>query len=104
MDFDNLRARLDAVNTIVPLASGPKNFHAVEPVFSIILVTRNINVESVIEVSRGRGDTIERAEFSFGLVHAILREKLNLQMEIIRSCPERFVHDVPHWKRFLRMS
>jgi len=67
-------------------------------------VTRNINVESVIEMSRGRGEALERVEFSFGVVHTILREKLNLQMEIIRSCPERYVHHAPCRKLFLRMS
>ena len=68
--------------------------------YSIILITKNLNIESEIFQTTGQGilkwDVEETAAYSFSPVHASHREKRSRTVEVMSSCPHRQALHISH--------
>lgn len=70
--------------------------------YSIILITKNLNIESEIFQTTGQGilkwDVEETAAYAFAPVCASHREKRSRAVEVMTSCPHRQVLHTSHRK------
>ncbi|KAK0730757.1 hypothetical protein B0H67DRAFT_639219 [Lasiosphaeris hirsuta] len=89
---NRLRALLSDADDITPWAPGVGNTKEIKTNCSIILVTKNLSIESAIEAVRAkgtvRGTFVGPIAYSFGPLQAFHREKSMRAVEIMTSCPE----------------
>ena len=90
---DELRRRLASVTALSPPDVEITSFHEMEPTFSIVLLTKSLNIESELCPMHGKGILelgVDRTVvYAFGPVHATSREKRNRTVELMNMCPER---------------
>ncbi|KAK3363882.1 hypothetical protein B0T25DRAFT_562858 [Lasiosphaeria hispida] len=82
---DELRRRLANLTATVPNNTNFTSFYEIKPTHSIILITKNLNIESEIFQTIGQGilkwDVKETAAYSFTPVRASHREKRSRTVE-----------------------
>lgn len=97
---DELRRRLANLTATVPKDISITSFYELEPIYSIILITKNLNIESEIFETTGQGilkwDVEETAAYAFAPVRASHREKRSRTVEVMTSCPYRQALHISH--------
>ena len=91
--LDELRRRLASVTAISPNDVEIPSFYAMEPTFSVVLLTKSLNIESELCPMHGQGILelgIDRTVvYGFGPVQVTSREKRNRTVELMNMCPDR---------------